>query len=426
MAKGAKLPPHSPSAAGGGARRAGDTTQTAALPRDEFADAPIGALPADTVRVAFLVPLTGSNARVGQDLLDAAQLALFESGNRQLAILPFDTRGTAEGAARAASRAVEAQARLIIGPLLAASVEAVAPIAREARINVVAFSNSSAVAGDGVYILGHVPGQQTEQLIDYAYSQGLIRFAVLAPRGAYGETVVDTLRRAAFQRGVTLTRVQYYDPEATDFSEQVKLLANYDARRSALQSKRRALEAAGDEASRRALRQLESRDTLGEPPFDAVVLPTVREQNLRTIASLLAYYDVDPPGVRVLGLQIWDEFDALTAESSLVGAWYVAPARADRAAFSQRFRNLYGRLPQRLAPLGYDAIALAAVLAGRVGTADYSRTALTGRQGFFGVDGLFRLEPTGVARRGLAVHEIVEGAVVERRAAPDRFDLITN
>ena len=426
MAKGTKLPPHSPSASGGGARTGSDTAQTAALPRDEFADSPVAEMTGGTVKVAFLVPLSGTNERVGQDLLDAAQLALFESGNHTLAIMPFDTRGTAEGAARAARRAVEAEAQLIIGPLLATSVAAVAPIAREARINVVAFSNSTAVAGDGVYILGHVPGQQTDQLIDYAYRQGLIRFAVLAPRGAYGETVVNALRNAAFQRGVTLTRIQYYDPEATDFSEQVKLLADYDARRGALLSKRKALEEAGDEASLRALRQLEARDTLGDPPFDAVVLPAVRERNLRTIASLLAYYDVDQPVVRVLGLQIWDEFDTLTSESTLVGSWYVAPARGDRAAFAGRFRAVFGRPPQRLAPLGYDAIALASVLAGNEGAANYSRTALTGRQGFFGVEGLFRLEPTGVTRRGLAVHEIVDGDVVERRAAPDRFDLITN
>ena len=58
-----------------------------------------------------------------------------------------------DGAAQAAARAVEDGAGLIVGPLLASSVDAVRPIADQAGINVVAFSNSPDAAGPPVTLL---------------------------------------------------------------------------------------------------------------------------------------------------------------------------------------------------------------------------------------------------------------------------------
>ena len=57
---------------------------------------------AGPAKVALLVPLSGANAELGHALLDAAQLALFESGGDRLILVPRDTGGNAAGAAGAA------------------------------------------------------------------------------------------------------------------------------------------------------------------------------------------------------------------------------------------------------------------------------------------------------------------------------------
>ena len=48
-------------------------------------------------KVGLLAPLSGANAELGQAILDAAQLALFESGGDRLVLVPRDTGGS-EGA----------------------------------------------------------------------------------------------------------------------------------------------------------------------------------------------------------------------------------------------------------------------------------------------------------------------------------------
>src|SRR6266550_161410 len=91
------------------------------------------------VKVAVLLPLSGANAELGKAMLEAAQLALFTTGNDRLTLVPRDTSGTPESAANAARSALTEGAQLILGPLLAAEVAAVGPVARDAKVNVIAF-----------------------------------------------------------------------------------------------------------------------------------------------------------------------------------------------------------------------------------------------------------------------------------------------
>ena len=65
----------------------------------------------------------------------------------------------------------------------------------------------------------------------------------------------------------------------------------------------------------------------------------------------------------MVGCGDWRE-PAISRAPSLTGAWVAGPAPEARAAFEKRFEAAFGRMPHPLAPLAYDATALAAVLAG--------------------------------------------------------------
>ncbi|PIR33647.1 MAG: hypothetical protein COV36_02365, partial [Alphaproteobacteria bacterium CG11_big_fil_rev_8_21_14_0_20_44_7] len=105
-------------------------------------------------KIGILVPLSGGAQKIGQSLLDAAQMAVMDNSQQKIALVPYDTKSTPQGASEAAGKAVTDGVDIIIGPLFSNSVRQIAPIAREANIPVIAFSNNKSVAGDGVYILG--------------------------------------------------------------------------------------------------------------------------------------------------------------------------------------------------------------------------------------------------------------------------------
>lgn len=377
--------------------------------------------PDGTIFVALLLPLSGPSAAVGQSMLNAAELAIFETPVETLALLPYDTGGTPEGAAAAAERAIVRGAQVILGPLLAKSVQAVTPLAQEAGIQVVAFSNSREVAGDGVFILGFDPQQQVTAITKYALAQGLSRIAVLAPQGAYGDVVVQAIQATALEHGGEITRSQYYDPAARDHSAAVKVVTDFSRRHKDLLEQRALLKKQKDDVSKAALKRLEKLDTIGDVEFDAILLPETG-QPLRALASLLLYYDVDVPKVRILGLSDWAELRNPGRELALIGAWYAGVPPQDWTQFVARYRKAFGKPPARIASLAYDATALAAIIAKTTEGADYSQEMLTNPNGFIGVNGLFRLNPNGVAERAFAILEVRKKSIQLLQPPPQTFE----
>jgi len=371
----------------------------------------------DVPRIAILLPLSGPSAKVGQELLNAAQLALFHFADQRFELLPRDTKGTPEGAADAAARAIGDGASLILGPLLSGSVEAAAPAARAAGINVIAFTTDRTVAGGGVFTMGFLPGQEVARIVAFARQRGVRRLAVLAPDDDYGLRVVEQVRQSAEAPGLFLTDIVHYDPLAADFAPVIRDLADYDARRGALLHQLETLRARDDEVAAAALKRLENLQTLGDPPFDALLIAEGGKR-LQAIAALLPYYDLDPKKVRMLGTGQWDT-PGLGAEPALVGGWFAAPSPAARADFVEQYRAAYGAPPHRLATLAYDATALAAVLAREDG--GFRPEKITAAQGFAGRDGIFRFLPTGIAQRGLSVLQVQERGTAVIADAPSSF-----
>ena len=374
----------------------------------------------DAWRVALLVPLTGRGAAIGRALLDAAQLALFETAQDDLELLVFDTQGTVVGAEDAARLAVADGARLILGPLFGASAQAVRPVVEAAGISAVSFSNNRDIAGGGVYVFGFLPDQQVRRIISYAAGKGHVAIGALVPSSGFGELVLATARIAAEQHGAGITRATYYDPNDTELSSLIRRFADYDSRKSALSAQKRVLLQKTDQISRRALERLSGLETLGAPPFDSVLLPA-GDPELRGLAPLLAFYDVDPARVRLLGTALWDEARGLGVEPAIVGGWYAAPSPKAWRLFEDKFERAFAKRPPRLASLGYDAMLLAVALTYGERGANYEPAALTDVSGFAGVDGIFRLLADGTNQRGLAVIEVEERGVQVIDPAPSSF-----
>ena len=367
---------------------------------------------AGKVRVALLLPLSGQNAVLGNAMLDAAQMALYDVADNRLELLPRDTQGNAEAAAAAARAALAEGARLIIGPLLAAEVETVKPVARAANVPVLAFSTATQLAGDGTYLMGFQPRQEIERVIAFAHSKGANRFAALAPRTPYGDIAVEAFRAAVQENGATLEKVETYESGAPDVTPSVQRLVGTTVD-PALRKKQTSKPVAGAKPD-------------PEPeiviPFDSILIPE-GGQRLKSVAPLLPYYDVDPDKVHFLGTGLWDE-PGLATEPALAGGWYAAPPPAARADFEKRFRDLYRHPPPRLATLAYDATALAAVLGRGANGPDFSPAAIANPSGFAGVDGIFRLRPDGLIQRGLAVLEVHRNGNTVVSPAPTTFQTL--
>lgn len=394
-------------------------------PPEPLAAAPAEpALPPGPVSVAILLPLSGTNAGLGQDLLDAATLALFDIGSDDILLLPKDTGEESPGAVRAAAEQALAEgARIILGPVFAGSVSAVAAVAEPAGVPVIGFSSDRRVARPGVWLLGHSPEQQIGRVVTYAAAHGIERIGLIAPDDAQGAAMAQVVRTAATERGVAMAEPAFIDPAAIDVSAALREASDAQTRPTQLALQMQSLAGRGDDQALLARERLAALDAAGARGYQALVIAEQGER-LRMIAGLLPYFGLQPPTVRLLGTALWSD-PAWLADPALRGAWFAAPAPERRATFFTRFRQTFGRPALPIAPIAYDAVALAAALALAPGGADFGPDRLTAASGFSGVDGIFRFLPDGGTERGLAVYEVADGEALLVEGAPQTFEALT-
>lgn len=363
----------------------------------------------NSARVAILLPLTGSYAPIGQAMLQAAQLALPDGSVPVL--VAADTGGVPDGAVRAAREAIAGGAGLILGPLTSAETAAVAPVAREAGVAVLAFTNDPAQAQPGVWTLGITPAQQVKRLMMAAQAQGKGRAAALLPGNDFGTIMAEALKQSATALGLPAPDIRIHADGMAAINVTVREMADYATRRGPIDARIRAARARGTPEGRKEAQEL-AKTAIPPPPFDTLLIAETGEP-LAEIAAVLPYYDIDPGSVQVLGPAQWSA--PASGSSNLPGAWYAAPDPAARAGLDQDFNAKYGARPPPIADLAFDASSYARALSGQGG---FSIGSLTQRGGFAGADGWFVLLPDGEVRRGLAVFRIERGGPAMVEPAP--------
>lgn len=312
--------------------------------------------------IAVIVPLTGPDGPVGTSISNAARLALLDTREKTIGITVYDSAAPG-GAAAAARRAIAEGNRLILGPLLAEDVRAAAPIARQARVPIIAYSNDESVAGNGVYIMGFTPDQSISRVVSYARSRGINSFGALVPTGLYGQRAGQAFLDAVRKSGGKVVAMETYD------RSQASVTA--------------------------AARRLNAKGSVG-----AVLIG-----DSSRMAAMAA--PVLKTGSRRLGTELWGTDRTIEQLRPLRGAWFAAAPDAQFEKMVKRYRARYGKTPYRLASLGYDSVLLAVRSArywpiGR----PFPAATLIDREGFAGVDGSFRFGRDGIAERLLEVREV--------------------
>lgn len=324
-------------------------------------------------RVALLLPLTGENQSLGEALSKGTELGFFEhSASTPLEIFPLNVNGAdkdknKENALKMLSKLLEeTEIDLIIGPLMADDVASITPLAWEKAIPVLSFSNMSQVAGDNVFIMGFSPEEQIKKAMEFALSQNITQFVVIAPLGEYGRLVTKAARQGLYSSATAkIKEVIYYDPSGSDLEEKLK--------------------------------------SLNLTNVQALLIPEGGTRLLKILEILnqdLSYQTLRP---RLIGSGQWDD-PALFQNTLLQGAWFASTRSPRWEQFAETYQRTYHSEPPRLASLGFDAITLASEAASTPQTS--VALFLTRSEGFEGVEGKFSFTPQGVILRDWHIFEI--------------------
>lgn len=364
-------------------------------------------------QIGLLLPLSGRNGKLGNNMLKASQLAINDP-NR------LDIHDTAQigGASEAAHKAIDAGDGIILGPLTAKDTTDVASVTTTANIPVISYSSKTSIAASNVWVFGITPQQQITTMVNAAKREGRTKFAAFLPDNEFGRAMADGLMKACADLGLMQPTITYHTASASDITEKLKVLSDFDTRTqnahpysddSTTDHATTASPAKdNDDSLQNELipSKTEKKDDkqqvkLDKPPFDVLLLADTGLQ-LQSVINAMQEAQISTDQVRVMGPTLWSSFAGKLGK--LKGAWYTAPNPVKRQEFVRQYMAKYGQSPKPLADFAYDSAALANALSQN--PQGFSQENLTRSEGFNGVDGFFALQPDGSVKRDLQIFEI--------------------
>ncbi|QUS34826.1 penicillin-binding protein activator [Falsirhodobacter algicola] len=347
-----------------------------------------GASRGQVVQVALLVPAGSGQAsqeELAKSLENAARLAMADLGAGTIALQVYPTAGSPDRAVSQARQAVEDGADVILGPVFAQEANAVGQAVASAGVDVLAFSNNTAIAGGNVFVLGQTFENTADRLAQYAVRNNAGRVVIAYDQNSAGETGRDAIAGAVQRAGGQVLASEGYPFSQNGVSTRGPAIAQSVKDRNA----------------------------------NAVFLTADTAGALPTITQTLRDNGLTPEMVRFIGLTRWDVPTRTASLPGVQGGWFALPDPSVYGQFVQRYQGAYGMAPHPIAGLAYDGIAAIGALAKR-GSPITTQT-LTRSSGFAGTGGVFRLLANGTNERGLAVAQISNNQVNVIDPAPRSF-----
>ena len=350
------------------------------------------------IRIGCLLPLSGKYADFGERALNGIELAVSLAGYTaegeapSVRLIVADTGSSPEKAVQGVQKLDARRVAIILGPL--ATAESAARAAQDAGIPMIAFTQAGGLPQIGGYVFRNfiTPEMQVKRLADYAAgSIDIDRFAVLYPDEPYGRTFMNLFWDALLAHEASVTGLEKYNPEHTDFSASIKKLVGLyyevpediakEQPEGPVQSREPSFfdklwgteDADGDEDEAdpsdetdlsgmfdRLVKKALAEEEEGPDPivdFRAVFIPDSPEK-AGLILPQLAYYDVD--NVYCLGTNLWHSRRLIQmaqkhAQTAVFPSGFFAESPAAPVqTFVEAFESVYERKPEFIGAIGYD------------------------------------------------------------------------
>ena len=384
-------------------------------PTDNLLGAPVH-------RMAVMLPLTGDAAATGKSIRTSIETAVLQNAPRNLSVTFYDT---ATNISDTINEVLLDNPEVIIGPIFAEEVRTLRDNKPEI-LPVLSFTSDATAVGNGVMTMALMPTNSVESIIKEMSIDGIKGFVILAPDTESGKLMAGTALSAAEIYNVPISGIFYYKENNSESIKNTSMEASMNSARTAAHTRAREvlsdiltterLTALEKSSLTLQLERLSKTETLGALPYNAVLF-LGNGDDTESLASFLRYYGVTSREARFYGTALWEGSNILT-DFNMTGAKYaVLPDTAPE--FSNLYERVSGTIPGRLAGFGYDAANMAM---GMIYSNKSDAAYLLDPSGYAGVEGLYRLKPTGENERALQIVQISNnGSTQVVRYAPMNF-----
>ena len=354
------------------------------------------------IRIGLLVPLTGEDAEIGNQIIKATRLALNDISSNKIEIFPKDTNSDPNKTLRSAIELNQMGINLIIGPVFYENLIYLDEVKETIFLS---FTNKTLDLPRNVISTGINSISQLNTINKFLKENEINKTILLIPNLNYDQEIENGIKESKIKK----LKKYFYDIEPTKLTKQIEEITNYETRKQNLFDEITRLENSDDPNKEDKIKSLETRYTIGNVNFDAAIISDF-DESLKSVITSLLYTDVSPKEKYFITLNQWFDESLLTERASQP-IYYPSINKKNLEQFEKKFAAEFNENPNHLSLLSYDLVGLIYYLSLKNNLSDIDK-AFKKKNSFKGKIGIFDIEDNKINHR-LNFYKIEEGILKE-------------
>ena len=302
------------------------------------------------LKVGLLAPLSGEYKDLGDSLLYSLQMALEEIDDKNVIIIPRDSGYNNKKKLNEAIKEIKSEgARIIIGPI---NNEDFSEVTKFNDIVFISPSNINPEFQNNVISIGISFESQMLALVKFIKKQKKNKTVILLPKNQYSNLIQKKLDKLNLKN----YKIFKYDPDPKILTGEIEILTNYSQRKKNLELRKKIFEDKDDEQSKRELKKLEQKYTLGGVNFDSVIIIDFGN-SLKSVLASLIFTDVDQEKVLFTTVNQWFD-ESIFYENAVKNLYYPSVNYKEFKNYKNKYLKTFKNSPSEMTILTYDAIGL--------------------------------------------------------------------
>ena len=356
----------------------------------------------EKIKIGLLVPLTGEDKEIGNQIIKSARIALKEINSNKIEIYPKDTSSDPNKTMRSAIELKEIGVKIVIGPVFYKSLIYLDEVQ---DITFVALTNKTLDLHSNVISAGVNATSQLNTIKKFIELNDLKKTIFLTPKLDYE----NEIKRAIKKSKINIRKHYIYDTEPTKLTKQIEKITNYKIRKQNLLDEIKRVENSDLVDKEQQLEKLKKRYTIGNVNFDSVIISDF-EESLKSVITSFLYSDVSPKNKTIITFNQWFD-ESLLKEKSIQPIYYPSINKKNLELFEKKFHKEFNEYPNYLSLLSYDLVGLVYYLSLNTELTDVNKL-FKKKNTFKGKIGVFDIENNKINHR-LNLYEVKENQIKE-------------
>ena len=303
----------------------------------------------EKIKIGLLVPMTGENKALGQELIKSTRLALSDINDKKIEIYPKDTGSNPNETLKSAIALKKIGIKIIIGPIFFKNLTYLNELE---DVIFLSLTNKTINLPKNVISSGINSTSQLNAIKKFLKQNEIKKTIFLTPDLDYKDDIKNSIKESK----IKISKHFIYNTEPTKLTKQIEKITNYKIRKQNLADEILRIEKSDLEDKKRRLERLKKRYTIGNVNFDSVIISDF-DESLKSVITSLLYTDVSPKKKYFITFNQWFD-ESFLSEKTIQPIYYPSINMKNLQNFSKKYEKKFNEKPNHLSLLSYDLVGL--------------------------------------------------------------------